>query len=141
MDRIVARSVAQLSFTMLALLVAAVMALLLGTVGLYGVLSYVVSQRTQEIGVRLALGAQPGVVQKMVVMQGAKLAVTGVVIGVVGAGGLTRFMQTLLYGTEALDPLAFGATSALLLLVGLFASYIPARRASAVDPMKSLRMD
>ena len=141
MERIVARSVAQLSFTMLALLVAAVMALLLGTVGLYGVLSYVVSQRTQEIGVRLALGAQPGVVQRMVVMQGAKLAVTGVAIGIIGAVGLTRFMQTLLFGTEAIDPFAFGATSALLLLVGLFASYIPARRASAVDPMRSLRMD
>lgn len=141
MERIVARSVAQLSFTMLALLVAAVMALLLGTVGLYGVLSYVVAQRTQEIGVRLALGAQPGLVQKMVVAQGAKLAVTGVAIGVAGAVGLTRFMQTLLFGTEALDPVAFGATSMLLLVVALVASYIPARRASAVDPIKSLRMD
>jgi predicted permease len=141
MERIVARSVAQLSFTMLALLVAAVMALLLGTVGLYGVLSYVVTQRTQEIGVRLALGARPGVVQKMVVFQGAKLAAFGVTIGLAGAAGLTRFMQSILFDTTALDPFAFGATSMLLLAVGLLASYIPARRASAVDPMKSLRMD
>ena len=141
METIVGRSVAQLSFTMLALLVAAVMALLLGTVGLYGVLSYVVSQRTQEIGVRLALGAQPGLVRKMVVLQGAKLAIAGVVIGVAAAAVLTRFMQSLLFGTEALDPFAFVATSLLLLTVGLLASYIPARRASAVDPVKSLRMD
>jgi cell division protein FtsX len=141
MERIVARSVAQLSFTMLALFVAAVLALALGAVGLYGVLSYVVSQRTQEIGVRLALGAQPGVVQKMVVLQGAKLAVAGIVIGVLGAAGLTRFMQSILFETEALDPVAFCATSLMLLVVGLSASYIPARRASAVDPMKSLRMD
>jgi predicted lysophospholipase L1 biosynthesis ABC-type transport system permease subunit len=141
MERIVARSVAQLSFTMLALLVAAAMALVLGTVGLYGVLSYVVTQRTQEIGVRLALGAQPILVQKMVVFQGAKLAALGVFIGLAGAAGLTRFMQSILFDTGALDPVAFGATSLLLLAVGLFASYIPARRASAVDPMKSLRMD
>jgi predicted permease len=141
MERIVARSVAQLSFTMLALLAAAVMALLLGTVGLYSVLSYAVSQRKQEIGVRLALGAQPIVVQKMVVSHGAKLAVLGVAIGVVGAAGLTRFMRSLLFGTETLDPVAFGATSVLLLLVGLLASYVPARRAASIDPMKSLRMD
>ncbi len=141
MERIVARSVAQLSFTMLALVVAAAMALVLGTVGLYGVLSYLVSQRTQEIGVRLALGAQPGLVRRMIVLQGVRLAGAGIVIGAVGAAGLTRFMQSILFETEALDALAFGATSVLLLVVGLLASYIPARRASAVDPMKSLRMD
>jgi putative ABC transport system permease protein len=117
MEQIVARSVARLSFTMLALVVAAVMALLLGAIGLYGVLSYVVSQRTHEIGVRLALGADPNRV------------------------ALTRFLQTLLFATPALDPVAFGATSALLLMVGLMASYIPALRASSVDPMRSLRMD
>jgi predicted permease len=141
LERAVGRSVAQLSFTMLALIVAAVMAMVLGTVGLYGVLSYVVSQRSQEIGVRLALGAQPSLVQKMVVLKGARLAGAGVLVGAAGAVGLTRFLQSLLFGTEALDPLAFGATSAMLLLVGLFASYIPARRASAVDPVKALRME
>ncbi len=141
MDDIVARSVVRLSFTMLALVVAAVMALLLGAIGLYGVLSYVVSQRTHEIGVRLALGADPGKVRSMVVWQGAKIAATGLVIGVAGAIALTRFLQTLLFDTPALDPIAFGATSALLLMVGLVASYIPAMRASSVDPMRSLRMD
>ncbi|UCD24016.1 MAG: ABC transporter permease [Gemmatimonadota bacterium] len=141
MDRIVARSVARLSFTMLALVVAAVMALLLGAIGLYGVLSYVVSQRTHEIGVRLALGADPSRVRRMVVWQGARMAGAGLVVGVAAAIALTRFLQTLLFATPALDPVAFGTTSALLLVVGLFASYIPARRASAVDPMRSLRLD
>jgi hypothetical protein len=141
MERILARSEARLSFTMQALALAAALALVLGAIGLYGVLSYVVSQRTQEIGVRLALGAEPGAVQKMVVLQGARIAVTGIVIGIVGAVGLTRFLQGLLFDTEPLDPAAFVATSILLLGVGLLASYLPARRASLVDPMRSLRMD
>jgi ABC-type antimicrobial peptide transport system permease subunit len=141
MQRILARSEARLSFTMQALAIAAATALILGAIGLYGVLSYMVSQRTQEIGVRLALGAEPGKVQKMVVLQGARIAVAGVVIGVAGAVGLTRFLQGLLYETEPLDPVAFVATSLVLLCVGLLASYIPARRASLVDPIKSLRMD
>jgi putative ABC transport system permease protein len=141
MESVVARSVVRLSFTMLALVVAAVMALLLGAIGLYGVLSYVVSQRTHEIGVRLALGADPGRVRGMVVWQGARIALAGLVVGVAGAIALTRFLQTLLFATPALDPVAFGATSALLLVVGLAASYIPAQRASSVDPMRSLRMD
>jgi len=141
MARILARSEAQLSFTMQALTIAAATALILGAIGLYGVLSYVVSQRTQEIGVRLALGAEPGSVQKMVVLQGTRIAVAGIAIGLAGAVGLTRFLQGLLYDTEPLDPVAFVATSALLLCVGLLASYVPARRASLVDPMKSLRME
>ena len=141
MNTVVARSVAQLTFTMLALLTASVMALVLGMVGLYGVLSYVVSQRTRELGVRLALGATPAAVQKMVVIQGAKLAAAGVVLGVLGAVGLTRFMQSLLFETTALDPLAFCATSIVLFVVGLLASFIPGRRASNIDPMKSLRFE
>ncbi len=141
MERILARSEARLSFTMQALAIAATMALTLGAIGLYGVLSYVVSQRTQEIGVRLALGAEPSTVQKMVVLQGTRIAVAGIAIGVAGAVGLTRFLQGLLYDTEPLDPVAFVVTSLMLLCVGLLASYVPARRASLVDPMKSLRMD
>ncbi len=141
MEQISARSEARLSFTMEALAIAASMALILGAIGLYGVLSYVVSQRTQEIGVRLALGAKPGTVQTMVVLQGARIAVAGIVIGVAGAVGFTRFLQGLLYDTEPLDPVAFVATSVLLFSVALLASYIPARRASLVDPMSSLRMD
>jgi len=141
MERILARSEARLSFTMQALAIAAVMALILGAIGLYGVLSYVVGHRTQEIGVRLALGADPGTVQKMVVLQGARIAVVGILIGAAGAVGLTRFLQGLLYDTAPLDPAAFVAMSLLLLGVGVLASYIPARRASLVDPMRSLRFE
>jgi predicted permease len=140
-DTVVADSVVRLSFTTLALGIAAFMALILGAVGLYGVLSYVVSQRTQEIGVRMALGAQKGQVQGMVVASGAKLAGLGLVLGVAGAAGLTRLLQGLLYGTEPLDPLTFGGTSLVLLTVGFMASYIPARRAAAVDPVESMRSE
>jgi predicted permease len=141
MERIVARSEARLSFTMLALAVAAGMSLLLGAIGLYGVLSYVVSQRIHEIGVRLTLGADASVVKTMLVIQGAKLALLGIGIGVAGAVGLTRFLQGLLFGTEHLDPAAFVTTSALLLVVALLASYVPAIRAARVDPMTSLRTE
>ena len=141
LDDVVAESVEQLSFTMLALGVSALMALLLGAVGLYGVLSYLVSQRTQEIGVRLALGAEAAQVRRMVVGHGAKLAAGGLLGGLVVAGGLTRVLQGLLYGTEPLDPTTFTAMSALLLTVGLLASWVPARRASTVDPVESMRAE
>jgi ABC-type antimicrobial peptide transport system permease subunit len=141
MERVVADSVVQLSFTMLALGIAAAMALLLGAIGLYGVLSYVVGQRKQEIGVRMALGARAGQVQGMVVASGAKLAAIGLVVGLAGAGALTRLLQGLLFGTEPLDPLTFSAMSAVLLLVGLAASWLPARRAAAVDPVESMRAE
>jgi predicted permease len=141
MERVVADSVVQLSFTMLALGIAAAMALLLGAIGLYGVLSYVVGQRKQEIGVRMALGARAGQVQGMVVASGAKLAAIGLVVGLAGAGALTRLLQGLLFGTEPLDPLTFSAMSVVLLLVGLAASWLPARRAAAVDPVESMRAE
>ena len=141
MKEIVSDSVVQLSFTMLALGIAALMALLLGAIGLYGVLSYVVSQRRQEIGVRMALGAPPGTVLKMVVVSGARIAGIGLCVGLLGSIALTRLLQGLLYGTEPLDPLTFGAMSLVLFVVGLLASYLPARRAAAVDPMESLRME
>jgi predicted permease len=141
MATVTADSVVRLSFTTLALGIAALMALILGAVGLYGVLSYVVSQRTQEIGVRMALGAETGQVQSMVVASGAKLAGLGLVAGLAGAAGLTRLLQGLLYGTEPLDPLTFGGTSLVLLAVGLFASWVPARRAAAVDPVESMRAE
>jgi putative ABC transport system permease protein len=141
MAELTARSVAQLTFTMLTLAVAAGLALILGAVGLYGVLSYVVTQRTREIGIRMALGAQTTALRRMVVVQGGRVAVTGVVIGVVAALWLTRALESLLYGVRAVDAPTFLAMSGLMVGVALLASYLPARRASSVDPMVSLRTD
>jgi ABC-type antimicrobial peptide transport system permease subunit len=141
MEELVSNSLIRLSFTMLALGVAAFMALVLGAVGLFGVLSYVVSQRTQEIGVRMALGAETTQVQKMVVAQGIRISVIGLGVGILGAAALTRLLQGLLFETTPLDPLTFAGMSVLLLGVGLLASYLPARRAGAVDPVESMRTE
>jgi hypothetical protein len=141
MDEIVSNSMVQLSFTMLTLGIAALMALVLGAVGLYGVLSYVVSQRRKEIGVRMALGAEREQVMWMVVGQGTRLAGGGLVVGILGAAGLTRLLQTLLYDTPAMDPLTYGGTAGILLIVGAAASYVPARKAAAVDPMEAMRLE
>ncbi|MFC1627686.1 ABC transporter permease [Gemmatimonadota bacterium] len=141
MDEIVSDSIVQLSFTMIALGVAACMALLLGAIGLYGVLSYVVSQRRQEIGVRMALGAAPAMVLRMIVISGARIAVIGLIVGLIGSVVLTRLLQSLLYGTEPLDPITFVAMALILFATGLLASYLPARKAAAVDPMESLRIE
>jgi putative ABC transport system permease protein len=116
-------------------------ALLLASIGVYGVLSYAVSQRTQEIGVRMALGASRQNVFTLVVSHGARLAGAGIVCGVLGAIGVTRVVTSLLYNVSATDPLSFVATAAFLALVALLASYIPARRATAVDPMIALRAE
>ncbi|RMH19174.1 MAG: ABC transporter permease [Gemmatimonadetes bacterium] len=141
MEEIVSDSIVRLSFTMLALAVAAAMALLLGAVGLYGVLSYLVTQRTQEIGVRMALGAGRGTVRRMVVAQGGRLILIGVLVGVAGAAALGRFLQGLLFGTEPLDAVTFAFTALIMGVVGLVASYLPARRASSVDPVEAMRAD
>src|ERR1700730_12379550 len=111
------------------------MALALGIVGIYGVMSYAVSQRKREIGIRLALGAQGGDVLQMVLRQGTKLVLLGVAIGIGAAFGLTRLMTNLLYGVTAQDPLTFLVVAAVLILVAVLACYIPARRATLVDPM------
>jgi predicted permease len=140
-DDIVAESVVQLSFATLTLGVAALLALLLGAVGLYGVLSYAVEQRTQEIGVRMALGARSEQVLEMVVRDGAVTQGVGLLVGLLGAAALTRLLQGLLYGVEPLDPITFAGTSILLLAVGLLAAYLPARRASRVDPTVSMRAE
>lgn len=141
MEFLARRSMIQLSFTMLTLGVVSALALLLGVVGLYGVLSYVVAQRTREIGVRMALGATVGAVRRQVVSEGARVVVVGVVIGVVAAVASTRLLGTLLFDVKAVDPVVFAAMSAIMIGMGVLASYMPARRASAVDPIVALRSD
>lgn len=141
MQVIYAKSLAQTSFTLTMLAIASIMALALGIIGIYGVISYTVSQRKREIGIRLALGAQSGDVVGMVLREGAKLAVIGVCIGI-GAGlGLARLMSSLLFGVTAHDPLTFGAVALLLVLIALAACYVPARRAMQVDPLVALRYE
>jgi ABC-type antimicrobial peptide transport system permease subunit len=141
MAGLAADSMIGLSFTMLTLGIAAGLALVLGMVGLYGVLSYVVAQRTREIGVRMALGARADQVRRMVVAQGARVVVIGVVIGVVTALISTRALESLLYGVAPADGVTFAVMSIAMITVGLLASYVPARRASNVDPIESLRGD
>jgi predicted permease len=134
-------SMVSLSFTMLTLAVAAGLALLLGAVGLYAVLSYIVAGRTREIGVRMALGAQAEQVQRMVVAQGARVVAVGVGIGIAAALASTRALDSLLFGVAAIDGPTFLGMSAVMLVIGVLASYLPARRASSVDPLESLRGD
>ena len=135
------RSMIQLSFTMLTLGVVSALALVLGVVGLYGVLSYVVAQRTREIGARMALGATPGVVRREVVSQGTRVVLVGVAIGIGVALASTRFLGTLLYGVKAVDPVVFAAMAVIMVGMGVLASYVPARRATRVDPLVALRAD
>jgi len=141
MQEVYDQSLARTSFTLVMLGIAGTMALALGIIGIYGVMSYTVSQRQRDIGIRLALGAQGRDVLQMVLRQGTKLLLVGVVIGMGAAFGLTRLMRTLLYGVTAHDPLTFAAVSALLICVALLACYIPARRATKVDPMVALRYE
>jgi putative ABC transport system permease protein len=141
MEFLAQRSMVQLSFTMLTLGVVSGLAMILGAVGLYGVLSYVVAERTREIGVRMALGATSAAVRRMVVSQGARVVLTGAVIGVVVALASTRLLDTLLYGVDAVNPIVFVTMSIMMVGIGMLASYVPARRASRVDPIESLRND
>ena len=141
MDEVIGRSIAERRFTMLLLATFAAVAVLLAAIGVYGVLAYLVSQRTQEIGVRLAIGATPGDVARLFVREGAGLTLIGVACGLAGAVAVTRALSTLLFGVTTTDPLTFAAVAALLALVALLASYLPARRAARVDPMSALRAD
>ena len=141
MERLAANAMSSLSFTMLMVSLAATLALVLGAVGLYGVLSYQATRRTQEIGVRMALGAEAKTVRWMFVRQGAQVALLGVVVGLLAAFAVTRYIQALLFDVQRLDPAAFAGMSAVLLAVALLASYVPARRASRVDPVVALRTE
>jgi predicted permease len=135
------QSMARTSFTLVMLAIAGGMALVLGIVGIYGVIAYAVSQRTREIGIRTALGAQPATLSRMFVRQGLQLAGVGAALGLVAAAGLTRMMSSLLFGVAALDPLTYAAVSVLLTAAAVLASYLPARRAMAVDPVEALRAE
>ncbi|MFZ0415713.1 MAG: FtsX-like permease family protein, partial [Candidatus Acidiferrales bacterium] len=141
MDDIITDSLADRRFSMILLGVFAVLALVLSCIGIYGVISYLVGQRTHEFGIRMALGAQRKDVLQMVLGQGAKLALIGVAIGLAAALALTRFMARMLFGVTTHDPLTFIGVATLLILVAVFACYIPARRATRVDPMVALRYE
>jgi predicted permease len=141
LNSIVAESMTVPRFAMLLLGAFGGLALVLAAVGMYGVISYNVTQRTQEIGIRMALGAQRGKVFQMILGQGVRLAALGITIGIVAAFAAMRLMRSFLYGIGANDPLTFGAVALLLTFIALLACYIPARRATRVDPMVALRYE
>jgi predicted permease len=140
-DEIISRSLIERRFSMFLLAIFAMLALLLSSIGIYGVLSYLVGQRTHEIGIRIALGAQRKNVLMLILGEGTKTALLGVGIGLVAALALTRLMSSVLYGVSATDPVTFGAVAVVLTLVALAACYIPARRAMRVDPIVALRYE
>ena len=141
MQEIYDRSMARTSFTLVMLAIAGAMALVLGVVGIYGVISYAVSQRTREIGIRLALGAQRGELKRMFLRHGLMLAASGMAIGLGAAVGLTRLMSSLLFGVSPLDATTYVTVPILLLTATMLASYLPAERAAALDPAEALKAE
>jgi ABC-type antimicrobial peptide transport system permease subunit len=141
MAQVVSRSVSRQKFNMWLMTVFGCSALLLAAIGIYGLMAYSVEQRTQEIGIRMALGAQASQVKNMIVRQGMVLAVAGVVIGLAFSFGLARFIATFLFGVGKWDPFVFAAVPAVLTFVAFVAVWLPARRASRVDPIIALRYE
>jgi predicted lysophospholipase L1 biosynthesis ABC-type transport system permease subunit len=141
MTDVLSSAVARQSFNMVLLSIFAGVALMLAAIGIYGLMSYSVDQRRQEIGIRMALGAEPGRMLRVVLREGMTLAVLGVVLGLLLAYGLTRLLASLLFGVTASDPFAFAAVAGILTMVALVATFIPARRATAVDPANALRYE
>jgi ABC-type antimicrobial peptide transport system permease subunit len=141
MDQRIAESLSRRRFTTILLALFAGLALALATVGIYGVMAYLVSQGTRELGIRMALGATPPAILRLVIRQGLALALCGVGIGLIAAVAFARLVSGLLFGVRSTDPVTFGAIAILLTAVALLASYIPARRAARIDPMISLRCE
>ena len=141
MDQLLADSLARSRFTMLLLGIFAIFALLLAAIGIYGLMAYSVTQRTQELGVRMALGAQMNDILRLVLSQGARLIVAGMLFGTLGAAGLSQLMKSLLFGVEALDPLTLIGVPLFLSVTAFAACCIPARRATRVDPLVALRYE
>jgi ABC-type antimicrobial peptide transport system permease subunit len=141
MEQIISDSLAPRRFSMILLGIFAALALLLASMGVYGVISYLVGQRSNEIGVRMALGAKPQDILRLVLADGGKLVLRGIAIGLIAAFGLTRFMKSFLYGVDPSDSLTFAGVAIFLLLVALAACYVPARRATCVDPVVALRYE
>jgi putative ABC transport system permease protein len=141
LDQVVGKSTAEASFDAVLLGVFAMLSLLLAAVGLFGVLSYIVSQRTGEIGVRIALGAQREHVLRLMLADGLQPAIIGLVLGLIASAGVTRLIQSLLYGTQPLDPIVFILVSVALLAVAAVSCLIPAWRASRLDPIEALRTE
>jgi ABC-type antimicrobial peptide transport system permease subunit len=139
MQEIYDGSLATTSFTLVMLGIAGAMAMMLGLIGIYGVISYAVSQRRREIGIRLALGAEPGALRWLFVRYGLVLAGAGTATGLAAAAGLTRLMKSVLFGISPIDPLTYTAVPLILVAATVLASYVPARRAAAVDPVETLR--
>jgi putative ABC transport system permease protein len=141
MDQVISKSIARPRFNTLLLSIFAGVALLLASVGLYGVMNYSATQRTHEVGIRMALGATRGDIMRLVVGNGMMLTLAGIVIGIVASWGLTRVMANMLFGVTATDLPTFLGVSAVLATVALVANYIPARRATRVDPIIALRYE